>query len=261
MGNKGSRPAAPQLPTPPPPPPPKCSKERTEATSWAQNLQNTQRIYEEKRLKADQCSPEQAAARAKAAAGPSECQVNDVELNMARNTIATKDAKWEQCYPEEAIQRRLRSLRDEAQAFERSKRAEQRDANSSFATKTSAVEKLANSARELYKTLFDKEKELGTLIGARTNLEQLERRERRMFLDSSPQSGTGGAPGVRTEDDRVLLAFWITYGVAIIAGTVLLLQLYGVKVGATDAKSKAGITVVVAAAAYGLAYYFISYYG
>jgi hypothetical protein len=59
----------------------------------------------------------------------------------------------------------------------------------------------------------------------------------------------------------VLLAFWITYGIAIIAGTVLLLQLYGVKVGATDAKSKAGITVVVAAAAYSLAYYFISYYG
>ena len=257
MGNRIPRAAAP----PPPPPPSKCDTDRADANSWAQNLKNTQRIYEEKRLKADQCSPEQAAARRKAAAGPTECQVNDVELNMARNTIATKDAKWEQCYPEEAIQRRLRALRQEAQAYDRAKRQEQREANASFETKTAAVEKLANSARELYKTLFEKEKELVALIGARNNLEQLERRERRMFLDSSPQSGTGGAPGVRTEDDRVLLAFWITYGVAIIAGSILLLQLYGGKVGATDAKSKAGITVVVAAVAYGLAYYFISFYG
>lgn len=255
MGNKVPRFAA------PPPPPPKCSRERAEATTWAQNLTNTQKIFTEKKLAADQCSPAEAVARARAAEGPSACQVNDTELNMARNDISQKDAKWEQCYPEEATQRRLRALREEAQAYERQRRAEQREANASFNTKKQAIAKLADSTRELYKTLFGKEKELAGLVGSRTNLEQLERRERRLFLDSEPQSGAGGAPGVRTGDDRVLLAFWITYGAALIAGSILILQLYGAQLGVTETKSKAGFIALAALIGYGLAYYFISYHG
>ena len=244
-----------------PPLPPKCSLETADADTWAGKLSDTQKIYNEKRLKADTCTPEQAAARAVAAEGPTECQVNDTELNMARSDMTKKDAKWEQCYPEQAIQRRLATLRAEANTYSQQRRTEQREANAAFNTKRVAIEKLANSARELYKTLFDKEKELAGLIGTQTNLTQLERRERRLFLDNDPQGGTGGAPGVRTADDRVLLAFWITYGAAIIAGTILLLQLFGARVGATDMKSKAGITVIVAVSAYSLAYYFINNFG
>ena len=266
MGAKQSTPtprqvAAPAFVAAAPPVPPKCSKEQTEANNWKKNLDDTRKLYEEKRLAADRCSPAQAAARAKAASGPSECQVNDVELNMARNDVVQKDQKWERCNPEEAVQRRIRTLREEATAYERAKRMEQREANENYKTKNNAVNKLADSARELYKTLLDKEVELSKLTSKRENIEQYERRERRAFLDNSPQSGTGGAPGVRTTDDRVLLAFWITYGAAIIAGCILLLDLYGVKIGASDLKSKAGLTVVVTAVAYGLAYYFISFYG
>jgi hypothetical protein len=258
MGNTIKRPV---IQAPPPPPPPKCSTERSEAQTWQKNLENTRRIYDEKRLKADQCSPEQAAARAKAAEGPSACQKNDVELNMARNDVTKKDAEWEKCYPEQAIQRRLRALREEASAYSQRIRQEQNDANKSFNTKNAAIKKLADSASELYKTLFEKEKELATLVSKRQNTEQLERRERRLFLDSEPQSGTGGAPGVRTADDRVLLTFWITYGVAVIAGTILILQLFGSQLNTTDIKSKVGITAGVALVAYALAYYFISNFG
>lgn len=271
MGNRpsSSRPAAARLPTQAPavrapvavPAPPKCSKELTEVSTWQKNLDSTRKIYEEKRLLADKCTPEQAAARAKATSGPSECQVNDVQLNMARNDVVVKDAKWEQCYPEEATQRRLRTLRQEATEYERTRRNEQREANTAFATKVNAIEKLSNSAREMYKTLFDKEKELASLIGSRQNHEQLERRERRLFLDNSPQSGVGGVPGVRTEDDRVLLTFWITYGAAIIGLSLFILQMYGGQIGATDLKSKTGIVTVIALIAYAIAYYCITYYG
>jgi hypothetical protein len=243
------------------PPPPKCSVERSEAATWQKTLADTQKTYDEKRLKADACSPETAAARAAAGSGPSECQVNDVELNMARTDVATKDAKWATCYPEQAILRVLNELMIESQAYERRILQEQREANAAFDTKNVAINKLANSARTMYNTLFEKEKTLATLVSSRQNTEQLERRERRMFLDSDPQSGTGGAPGVRTMDDRVLLTFWITYGVAVIAGTILILQLYGVQLNATDMKSKVGITAVVALGAYALAYYFISNFG
>jgi hypothetical protein len=257
MGQKQS--SLPRLP--PPPPPPKCSGETAEASKWRTNLNDTQRIYEEKRLAAERCSPELAKARAVAARGPSECQVNDVQLNMARNDLATKDQKWAQCYPEEATQRKLRTLRDEANAYATAKRAEQREANANFQTKNNAISKLAESARELYMRLYEKEKELITLTNKRENLEQYERRERRAFLDNSPQEGTGGIPGVRTSDDRVLLTFWITYGAALILGTLFILNIYGAQLGATDIKSKVQIVAAVLLVAYGIAYGFIIHYG
>lgn len=254
MGNRMN------IPTFVPPPPPKCSKEAAEASSWKSNLDNTRKIYEEKRLAADQCSPERAAARA-AAGQPDECVANDVALNAALRDVATKDAKWQSCYPDQAVNRRLTAARQEAAEYDRRQRAAQNAAAADFRVKLAAAQKLENSAQLLYKSLFEKEKELGALVDTRQNTEQLERRERRAFLDNDPQGGTGGAPGVRTADDRVLLAFWITYGAAVIAGTIFLLNVYGVQLNATDLRSKATITAIVAATAYGIAYYFISYFG
>jgi hypothetical protein len=224
-------------------------------------LTDTQRIYEEKRLAAERCSPEVARARVVSGSGPSECQVNDVQLNMARNEIATKDRKWEQCYPEEATQRRLRALRDESVAYTNAKRAEQRDANANLDTKLAAVDKLAKSATAMKQALAAKTAELTALTSKRENLEQYERRERRAFLDNSPQSGTGGAPGVRTGDDRVLLAFWITYGAAILTASIFVLNTYGASIGATDTRSKAQLVALILLLAYAAAYLSITYYG
>jgi glutaredoxin-related protein len=187
--------------------------------------------------------------------------VNDVQLNMARNDLATKDAKRAACYPEQATQSKIKTLRDEANAYANAKRVEQREANSNFATKQNAITKLADSARELYMRLYEKEKELISLTNKRENLEQYERRERRAFLDNVPQEGTGGIPGVRTTDDRVLLTFWITYGAALILGTLFILNIYGAQLGATDTKSNVQIIVAVLLIAYGVAYGFITYYG
>lgn len=250
-----------KLPAFVPPPPPKCSKETAEVSTWKANLDNTRKIYEEKRLAADQCSPEQAARRAAAGQGPSECVANDVALNAAIRDVAQKDAKWQTCYPDQALNRSLTAAKQEAAEYERKSRAAQNAANSDYKVKFAAVTKLERSAQALYKTLFEKEKELATLVDNRQNTEQLERRERRAFLDNDPQGGTGGSPGVRTQDDRVLLAFWITYGAAIIAGTIFLLNVYGAQINATDLKSKATVTAIAAAVAYGIAYYFISFYG
>jgi hypothetical protein len=180
---------------------------------------------------------------------------------MARSDIATKDVKWEQCYPEEATQRRLRSLREESVAYTNAKRAEQRDANANLDTKLAAVDKLAKSATAMKQTLAVKTAELAALTSKRENLEQYERRERRAFLDNSPQSGTGGAPGVRTTDDRVLLAFWITYGAAILTASIFALNLYGARIGATDTRSKAQLTALILLIAYAAAYLSITYYG
>jgi hypothetical protein len=250
-----------KLPAFVPPAPPKCSKETTEVSTWKSNLDNTRKIYEEKRLAADQCSPEEAARRAAAGQGPSECVANDVALNTAIRDVAAKDAKWQTCYPDQAVNRSLAAAKKEAAEYGQRSRTAQNAANGDYKVKYAAMQKLKNSAQELYKTLFEKEKELATLTDSRQSTEQLERRERRAFLDNDPQGGAGGAPGIRTLDDRVLFAFWITYGAAIIAGAIFLLNVYGAQINATDLKSKATITAIAAASAYGIAYYFISFYG
>jgi hypothetical protein len=245
----------------PPPPPPRCSVANEEASKWQKNLNDTQRIYEEKRLEADNCSPELAQARALMGSRPTDCQVNDVQLNMARNDVTTRDKKWEQCYPEEAVQRRLRTLRNETNTYIDAKRTEQREANAAFQTKLNAVQKMTILSNELKTNLGKKLDELKALTSNRENLEQYERRERRAFLDNSPQSGVSGVPGVRTGDDRALLTFWITYGAAIIMASLFVLNIYGDKLGAADMKSKAQIISALLLVAYFIAYYLISYYG
>jgi hypothetical protein len=251
MGNKQSAPK----------PPPKCSGEKAQAAYWSKVLKDTTKVYNEKKLMSERCSPEQAAARAVMGSGPSECQVNDVKLGMAQKDAAALDRKWQQCYPNQAIQRRMRILKEEAAKYTRTANAAKVSATNDLNTKVAAVGKLTTSARELYKNLYEKEIELATIVGARQNNEQLERRERRAFLDNDPQGGVGGVPGIRTADDRSLFAFWITYGAAIIAVSLVLLNVYGAQMGIVDVKSKGALLVIVASISYGIAYYCISYYG
>ena len=123
-----------------------------------------------------------------------------------------------------------------------------------------ALDKLRVSANGLYKILHDLEVQYYELRKKGRDNRQLERRERRVFLDSDPQSGVGGAPGVRTSDDRVLLSFWITYGAAILALTFFCLKMYEGG-GAIDAKTKAGACVLALLVAYAIAYPLISNYG
>ena len=229
MGQKQSAPA--------PPPPPPAAPPAPVATQPSRP-----RISQEEQARID-------------------CQVNDVQMNMTRNDLTAKDQKWEQCHPEQAVQRRLETLRNETTAYINEKRAEQRQANAAFQTKLDAVQKIAILSNQLKTSLGGKMEELKSLTSNRENLEQYERRERRAFLDNSPQSGTGGVPGVRTGDDRVLLTFWITYGAALILASLFILDVYGAKFGATDIKSKAKIVIAILLIAYFLAYYMISYYG
>lgn len=83
---------------------------------------------------------------------------------------------------------------------------------------------------------------------------QLERTRRRQFLDEGPQSGVFGLPGLRTDDDKVLLAFWITYGVAIIGFLCIAVKVFG---GSSSLSQSAGMIVTGLLVAYAMAYYFI----
>ena len=80
---------------------------------------------------------------------------------------------------------------------------------------------------------------------------QHERTKRRSFLDDDPQGGVTGLPGVRTYDDKVLLAFWITYGLCVLCILLIFLKFQG---GSPTFVSKLTTVVGGLAVAYGIAY-------
>ena len=96
--------------------------------------------------------------------------------------------------------------------------------------------------------------DLERLNAENTLLEEEERAQRRNFLDGRPQQAIYGPPGLKTYDDKVLLAFWITYGAAIV--TMILVATRG-----KAWNERVAIVMTTLVVAYGLAYYAITVYG
>jgi hypothetical protein len=108
--------------------------------------------------------------------------------------------------------------------------------------------KIVNPTNEYLAKLDEETTEMGEK-SLRYN--QHERTKRRSFLDEDPQGGVTGIPGVRTYDDKVLLAFWITYGVCVLCLCLIYLKFQG---GNVTFVSKLTTIVGGLAVAYGIAY-------
>jgi predicted RND superfamily exporter protein len=235
-----------------------CATKKNEFSDWTKRATDAQRIAREKQIAADTCSPAEAAARKAVATGPSQCQVNDVKLRESQRDIRTLTTEWETCNKDEVLRRKLEAARKEAVEWEIGARGRMYDAEKDFETKTIAIDKISVSAKELYQTLFEKEKELAQLQSRRDNTEQLERRERRAFLDNEPQAGTGGVPGIRTEDDRTVFPFFLIF--SFFAGTLICLILF-VTVRHWVFGHKLIAVVFGTPVALAITYYIIAYYG
>ena len=235
-----------------------CAASKNEFSDWTKRAADAQRIAREKQIAADTCSPKEAAARSLLASGPSKCQVNDVKLRESQRDVQTLTAEWEDCNKDAVLRRKIEAARKEADAWEAGVNTSMNTAKGDFDTKIVAIDKITASAKELYKTLFEKEKELAQLQSQRDNTEQLERRERRAFLDNEPQAGTGGVPGIRTEDDRAVFPFFLIF--SFFAGTLIILVLFltarNMLFGYKFISVVFGTPVALA-----LAYYIVAYYG
>jgi hypothetical protein len=109
-----------------------------------------------------------------------------------------------------------------------------------------AAERLGTIQRSL-------EEEKARLLAEKTDEAQKARSYRRSFQDGDPQSGVGGSPGVRTRDDRILLAFWINMAAALVALVVAVCWRQGVSNAGT-----AGTAATVLLIAYIISYYMIT---
>jgi hypothetical protein len=239
---------------------PKCSAESGQVAGAQARVKSAEQELLAARNKLSGCDPKAYAPPAPSSSGD-KCRIPRYGLNKAQNDLRNQQAEMDKCDTTGALQRRLAGAKAEAAAYAANVRKELAMNDGVFKQSADALDKLRESAVGLYGNLRDLEVELVDVRKKAQNFEQLERRERRSFLDSSPQSGVGGAPGVRTSDDRVLLAFWITYGAAVIALTFFGLAVYERSGGAIDAKTKAGAIALALLVAYTLAYPLISNYG
>ena len=212
------------------------------------------RVIQEAQLKAQQ----QQQQAAPALTGPALCAVKGVELNTLRRDLDKKQAEVDNCNPTEAAQRKLNQAVEENNQYINKQRAEIQTHTSNFEKQATIARQLSVATEPLDSYLDSLTKELDTLRTENEGLERSERANRRRFLDNDPQSGVGGAPAVRTSDDKILLAFWICYGLAVIAVFLVITKLFEAQIGGTG--QKVGLGALVLLVAYGIAYYFIAYY-
>jgi hypothetical protein len=187
-----------------------------------------------------------------------QCRVKGVELNQLQNDVHKKQAEIDSCNPEEANQRRILAKIQEYSTFTEQKGAQVRELRASIQSKVDGLNALYVAAKPALAYSKKLKKEADDLDKAKTEYEQQERTQRRNFLDNDPQDGVSGILGVRTSDDKVLLAFWITYGVALAVIVAAVLQTYGAGM-ATRQKVQTGAIVLIVM--YGIAYYGITVYG
>lgn len=215
MGNKPSA----------PPPPNKCTTKRAEVTQLTSQLQQTQQQL-------DTCDPGQAQARNDALKQQQgaqwKCMTAAQKLNQTNSDQAVWQQQLDQCDPQAAFNRRLQKATEENTAWVNDHRARAQAAQAAFAEEKITIQRLADAIQPLQEFNQTLLREIETLTKSIQGREQTERKYRRQFLDGDPQGGVGGVPAVRTNDDRVLFAFWIALGAAVVTTVILLLQMRGV---------------------------------
>jgi hypothetical protein len=186
------------------------------------------------------------------------CRVKNVELSQLQNDVTRKQTEIDTCNPAEADRRRTEAKLQEFRSYVAEKEKILGELDSSIKSTLSTINSVHTSTKPARSYIDKLTNESNTLSKSQLDFEQAERTQRRNFLDNGPQDGVSGLLGVRTDDDKILLAFWIVYGIAIVAATVALLNVYG---GELSAAQKIQIGLVVFFVCYGLAYYGITVYG
>jgi hypothetical protein len=187
-----------------------------------------------------------------------QCMVKRVELNQLQNDISNKRSEVENCNPQQTLQRKLAEKRSEMRQFIERKRSELNVARNRLNDNIGNADRLAASATQLYKELEENEKIYAGLTGNLSELERLERRERRRFLDNDPQSGVSAIFGIRTQDDKILLSYYVLMGFTLISLCFFIFEKYGAVLGIRNLKQKIYTTAIMLAIAYGISYYVVT---
>ena len=186
------------------------------------------------------------------------CRVKNVELSQLRNDVTQKQIEIDTCDPTEKNRLRTEAKLQEFRLYTAEKEKILNDLDTSMKSTLSTINSVYVSTKPTRSYIDKLTNESNKLSKSHVDFEQAERTQRRNFLDNEPQDGVSGLLGVRTDDDKILLAFWIVYGIAIVSATVVLLNVYGVDFTTSQKIQICGVVFLVC---YGLAYYGITQFG
>lgn len=244
MGNQVSAPA---------PLPNQCTATQSEVSQLNLSLQQKQREL-------DTCNPGAAQARQDAVAQQNSsnqtCAVAAQSLVQLNSDLTVKQRQVDECDPQAALQRRIATATSQNQAFVDAQRAKKTATMTNIDRSIELCDQIVSSAKPLLDYGEDLKQHIQENTELLTKNTQTERKFRRQFLDGDPQEWTGFA-GLRTSDDRVMIAFWICYSFAIITVTLVAMHLSGIQ----GVKEKIMTGLVSYGIFMGAAYASIVYYG
>lgn len=149
-----------------------------------------------------------------------QCATLQFERNDLDSKIRTKDRLLNQCPG--AFERRKETYSTEFSTFIKSKEHElgmSVNENKSYIDRCSELDKSAKRVQAYRESL---EKELNKLKIINYAAFEKGESDRRIFLDEDPQGGVKSVLGFRTTDDKILLSFFIVYGIVVFAGFMIL---------------------------------------
>lgn len=187
------------------------------------------------------------------------CNVRKVELNQLNTDVKKKQDEVDSCDPQAAQTRKTEEALAANRAYVEQKRTELANAIADFNAQREMANKLSNATEPLkqYEETLAQDAER---MGAKQKLlTEEERSLRRNFLDNSPQDGVSGILGIRTSDDKIVLIFWICFGLALAAILKIIFQMFEAQIG--DGKQQLKIGAIIIAVCYGIAYYCITKFG
>lgn len=186
------------------------------------------------------------------------CIAQRVYVNGVQNALSRAQKDAEQACPNETRAEKLKAAADVTNAYVSGKRNELNKSFEDFNRAKKIVSKFNELADPTRKYLSKIEQENKAIEKDSSKYFQSERTSRRQFLDGEPQEGVYALPGLRTYDDKILLAFWVTYGVAIIAIMFVIFKFVGETLAFTKKLTYISAALLVA---YGIAYYLITKLG
>lgn len=185
------------------------------------------------------------------------CAIRKVEKGQIERDLQQKQQQVDSCDPQAALARRIEEETEKARQFAKEKRDAANTHVADFKKQADVLDKIYDTSSALSAYVSEVQKDADELEARQKKLKDVERMHRRRFMDSDPQDGVSGFLGIRTTDDKILFAFWICYGVALISILLFVFRTFGANM---DAKTKKTISAVTLIGGYLIAYTFIINY-
>ena len=186
---------------------------------------------------------------------PPSCDVKKVELNQINNDLAKKQQEIDSCEPQAAQARKTAAAIRAMDAYVAEKTAATNALMSEYAKNRDLANKMSIALDPMMQYMDALKEKSNMLEVKESDLKQMERKQRRNFLDNDPQSGVSGPAGIRTSDDKVMFAFWMMYGVAVFMVAMAVTRMMG-----HDLKKQLTSAAVALLTSYIVAYFIFKYY-